>query len=252
MPFGIFIQDSLISCLWDFYPRWPRDPRVATVQGLAITQGLAVLPIPETPFQLFANAGPGPGRRINLRFLTIASIAKKSRTLWLFLVQACPRLVVCLRLQCLRQSQFHYLLPALFAKGLLGGWHTMGGSRAEARPPHKFKRFLPPHKFKRFLTIGNSEYCKQNQVKIGGSRVAAEGGGVCRGPPIFLRCIFVASLRLLWHGCVLLPGGKYHHRHHHHHPQPFRLKPFGLKRLLLISRIFHLLGSMDDLTTNTS
>ena len=142
------------------------------------------------------------------RFLTIASIAKKSRTLWLFLVQACPRLVVCLRLQCLRQSQFHYLLPALFAKGLLGGWHTMGGSRAEARPPHKFKRFLPPHKFKRFLTIGNSEYCKQNQVKIGGSRVAAEGGGVCRGPPIFLRCIFVASLRLLWHGCVLLPGGK--------------------------------------------
>ena len=111
------------------------------------------------------------------RFLTIASIAKKSRTLWLFLVQACPRLVVCLRLQCLRQSQFHYLLPALFAKGLLGGWHTMGGSRAEARPPHKFKRFLPPHKFKRFLTIANSEYCKQNQVKIGGSRVAAEGGG---------------------------------------------------------------------------
>ena len=115
------------------------------------------------------------------------------------MVQGCPCLVVCLRLQCLRQSQFHYLLPALFAKGLLGWWRTMGGSRAEARPPHKFKRFL---------TIANSEYCKQNQVKIGGSRVAAEGGGVCRGPPIFLRCIFVASLRLLWHGCVLLPGGK--------------------------------------------
>ena len=34
---------------------WVHYPRVATIEGLASIQGLAVLPTPETPFQLFAK-----------------------------------------------------------------------------------------------------------------------------------------------------------------------------------------------------